>query len=183
MATMSSDRERLLEYRRRVQARYAPVVTVVTTPAVDASCAASGLTFADLLRPFCELRGLDVPMRHNPEAPLHPHGVRDPGPQPGGVSPARRGRRRRPHDPVGRALGILGRGVPRAHPRRDPPGRPEPRRPPRATAAPRRRRRRRPPRSARRTRLVLHTRLNRYAARLDRTLMFAEHESVDHPRG
>ena len=69
---MSSDRERLLEYRRRVQARYAPVVTVVTTPAVDASCAASGLTFADLLRPFCELRGLDVPMRHNPEAPPTP---------------------------------------------------------------------------------------------------------------
>ena len=180
---MSSDRERLLEYRRRVQARYAPVVTVVTTPAVDASCAASGLTFADLLRPFCELRGLDVPMRHNPEAPLHPHGVRDPGPQPGGVSPARRGRRRRPHDPVGRALGILGRGVPRAHPRRDPPGRPEPRRP--------RARRPRPgdavgdahPGPRDEPAWFCTPWLNRYAARLDRTLMFAEHESVDHPAG
>jgi len=60
----------MAEYRRHVQARYAPVVATVTTPEADAACARCGVrSFADLLRPFADVRGLNVPMRHNAEAP------------------------------------------------------------------------------------------------------------------
>ncbi len=60
----------MAEYRRQVQARYAPVVATVTTPEADAACARCGVrSFADLLRPFADVSGLNVPMRHNAEAP------------------------------------------------------------------------------------------------------------------
>ena len=66
----SSGEARLAAYRRRVQARYTPVVTTVCTPDADAACAAAGVSFADLVRPHAsDVRGLDVPMRHNPDAP------------------------------------------------------------------------------------------------------------------
>ena len=77
---------RMAEYRRQVQARYAPVVATVTTPEADAACARCGVrSFADLLRPFADVRGLNVPMRHNAEAPPYAlseisirfHGVRE----------------------------------------------------------------------------------------------------------
>ena len=76
----------MAEYRRHVQARYAPVVATVTTPEADAACARCGVrSFADLLRPFADVRGLNVPMRHNAEAPPYAlselsirfHGVRE----------------------------------------------------------------------------------------------------------
>ena len=184
MATMSSDRERLLEYRRRVQARYAPVVTVVTTPAVDASCAASGLTFADLLRPFCELRGLDVPMRHNPEAPpytltefaIRVHSLAECRQPAADVADDHMTRSVAPwassdEASLARTLAEIPRDVPSlvalARDGRAPgdavgDAHPGPRDEPAWFCTPW---------------------LNRYAARLDRTLMFAEHESVDHPAG
>jgi hypothetical protein len=77
---------RMAEYRRQVQARYAPVVATVTTPDADAACARCGVrSFADLLRPFADVSGLNVPMRHNAEAPPYAlseisirfHGVRE----------------------------------------------------------------------------------------------------------
>ena len=77
---------RMAEYRRQVQARYAPVVATVTTPEADAACARCGVrSFADLLRPFADVSGLNVPMRHNAEAPPYAlseisirfHGVRE----------------------------------------------------------------------------------------------------------
>ena len=181
---MSSDRERLLEYRRRVQARYAPVVTVVTTPAVDASCAASGLTFADLLRPFCELRGLDVPMRHNPEAPpytltefaIRVHSLAECRQPAADVADDDMTRSVAPwassdEASLARTLAEIPRDVPSlvalardGHAPGDAVGdaHPGPRDEPAWFCTPW---------------------LNRYAARLDRTLMFAEHESVDHPAG
>ena len=181
---MSSDRERLLEYRRRVQARYAPVVTVVTTPAVDASCAASGLTFADLLRPFCELRGLDVPMRHNPEAPpytltefaIRVHSLAECRQPAADVADDDMTRSVAPwassdEASLARTLAEIPRDVPSlvalARDGRAPgdavgDAHPGPRDEPAWFCTPW---------------------LNRYAARLDRTLMFAEHESVDHPAG
>ena len=181
---MSSDRERLLEYRRRVQARYAPVVTVVTTPAVDASCAASGLTFADLLRPFCELRGLDVPMRHNPEASPHTltefairvHSLAECRQPAADVADDHMTRSVAPwassdEASLARTLAEIPRDVPSlvalARDGRAPgdavgDAHPGPRDEPAWFCTPW---------------------LNRYAARLDRTLMFAEHESVDHPAG
>ena len=181
---MSSDRERLLEYRRRVQARYAPVVTVVTTPAVDASCAASGLTFADLLRPFCELRGLDVPMRHNPEAPpytltefaIRVHSLAECRQPAADVADDHMTRSVAPwassdEASLARTLAEIPRDVPSlvalARDGRAPgdavgDAHPGPRDEPAWFCTPW---------------------LNRYAARLDRTLMFAEHESVDHPAG
>ena len=76
----------MAEYRRHVQARYAPVVATVTTPEADAACARCGVrSFADLLRPFADVRGLNVPMGHNPELPPYAlselsirfHGVRE----------------------------------------------------------------------------------------------------------
>ena len=76
----------MAEYRRHVQARYAPVVATVTTPEADAACARCGVrSFADLLRPFADVRGLNVPMGHNPEVPPYAlselsirfHGVRE----------------------------------------------------------------------------------------------------------
>lgn len=77
---------RMAEYRRHVQARRAPVVATVTTPEADAACARCGVrSFADLLRPFADVVGLNVPMRHNAEAPPYAlselsirfHGVRE----------------------------------------------------------------------------------------------------------
>jgi hypothetical protein len=35
----------LADYRRRVQARFTPVVAVTTSPEVDTICGASGLSF------------------------------------------------------------------------------------------------------------------------------------------
>ena len=59
----SSGEARLAAYRRRVQARYTPVVTTVCTPDAGAACAAAGVSFADLVRPHAsDVRGLDVPM-------------------------------------------------------------------------------------------------------------------------
>ena len=77
---------RMAEYRRHVHARHAPVVATVTTPEADAACARCGVrSFADLLRPFADVSGLNVPMRHNAEAPpyvlaelsIRFHGVRE----------------------------------------------------------------------------------------------------------
>ena len=184
VATMSSGRERLAEYRRRVQARYAPVVTAVTTPEVDASCAASGLTFADLLRPFCELRGLDVPMRHNPEAPpyvltefaIRVHSLAECRQPAADTADDHMTRSVAPwaasdEASLARTLAEIPTDVPSlvalARDGRAPgdavgDAAPGPRDEPAWFCTPW---------------------LNRYAARLDRTLMFAEHESVDHPSG
>ncbi|KAG6543031.1 hypothetical protein Mapa_015527 [Marchantia paleacea] len=47
----------------------APVVMVLPTPKVEASCQRNSLSFVDLLRPFCSLANVNVPVRTASEQP------------------------------------------------------------------------------------------------------------------
>eukprot|EP00270_Netrium_digitus_P001975 TRINITY_DN12221_c0_g1_i1.p1 TRINITY_DN12221_c0_g1~~TRINITY_DN12221_c0_g1_i1.p1 ORF type:complete len:104 (+),score=6.27 TRINITY_DN12221_c0_g1_i1:59-370(+) len=40
-----------------------PVVMVLSDPEAETTCRRSGLSFADMLRPFCDLRNINVPVR------------------------------------------------------------------------------------------------------------------------
>jgi len=59
LAQMAGGRA-LQDYRRYIAARFTPVVAVVTSPDVDAACAASGLSF-----------GRGVERKNKPLSPSH----------------------------------------------------------------------------------------------------------------
>lgn len=60
---------RLGEYRRDVQARYAPVISVVCTDEAEAACGKSGHRLADLLQQFAHVKGMHQTIQPNPETP------------------------------------------------------------------------------------------------------------------
>ncbi|KAI4310617.1 hypothetical protein MLD38_035584 [Melastoma candidum] len=44
-----------------------PVVMVLTTPLVEESCSKNGLSFVEMIRPFCSFNNIDVPVRTSSE--------------------------------------------------------------------------------------------------------------------
>ncbi|KAL2621911.1 hypothetical protein R1flu_002116 [Riccia fluitans] len=52
-----------------VRQQIAPLVMVLATASVEASCQKNSLTFVDLLRPFCSLANVNVPVRTASEQP------------------------------------------------------------------------------------------------------------------
>ena len=185
----SSGEARLAAYRRRVQARYTPVVTTVCTPDADAACAAAGVSFADLVRPHAsDVRGLDVPMRHNPDAPpyvidafaMRVHSLAECRHASSDQAEAHADASHAPwSDASERSLAAILDAIPRdvtslvalARDGRAPGDHASPETAPSASgddAAP--------------SELFRAPWLDRHASRLDRALMFSEYESVDHPR-
>ena len=185
----SSGEARLAAYRRRVQARYTPVVTTVCTPDADAACAAAGVSFADLVRPHAsDVRGLDVPMWHNPDAPpyvidafaMRVHSLAECRHASSDQAEAHADASHAPwSDASERSLAAILDAIPRnvtslvalARDGRAPGDHASPETAPSASgddAAP--------------SELFHAPWLDRHASRLDRALMFSEYESVDHPR-
>ena len=64
MAALSATAHRTLqECQEILAARTGPTVMVCCSPDVDAYCEKNGMSFVHLLRPFCNLRNVNAPVR------------------------------------------------------------------------------------------------------------------------
>jgi len=50
-------------FKEWVRTAFTPVVMVMSHPDVEATCQKNGLSFVDLLRPFCQINDINIPVR------------------------------------------------------------------------------------------------------------------------